>query len=265
MRRYVLRRHWRQLCQLWLFCALNLLPDSDASVGPSAPSSFFEVAATVRSLWARPCTAKAVWGQLSGPGAPGRALHEDVPVRLVEGLLGASEAEELLRTARRDQASHHRSRERADVSDGPAARRLRRAVSDVLLLPEEHLEPLRLVQYSRPGDAFESHVDWIADEDDPQLDQLGQRVVTALVYLTDVPEGSGGETWFPKLGISVLPRMGTALIWPNVDPSGRPLPETEHEARPLTARGVTKAAVNVWVRDRKLPTDEKILASLFLS
>ena len=86
-----------------------------------------------------------------------------------------------------------------------------------------------------------------------------------LVYLGDLPADAGGETWFPHLGLSVAPRAGAALVWPNVDAGGRPLPETLHEARPLAAEGVEKVAVNVWARDRPLPTDPKVLSGLYLS
>merc|ERR1712107_502297 len=120
----------------------------------------------------------------------------------------------------------------------------------------------RVVRYNRPGDTFEPHVDWIVDPADPELELLGQRVATGLVYLTDVPDGVGGGTDFPQLGVRVRPRAGDMLLWPNVAADGRPLPETEHEAQPITAEGVHKAAINVWARDRPLPTDPALLVSL---
>lgn len=39
----------------------------------------------------------------------------------------------------------------------------------------------------------------------------GQRVCTVLIYLNDV--ASGGGTFFPKISLRVLPRMGSALVF----------------------------------------------------
>lgn len=132
-------------------------------------------------------------------------------------------------------------------------------------LDERFLEPMRLVRYSRPQHAFEPHVDWIVDALDPQVQVLGQRVATALVYLTDVPADAGGATSFSEPAVQILPQCGAVLLWPNVAEDGEPLWETEHEAQPLVREGVVKAAVNIWARDRPLPTDPAVLDNLLLS
>merc|ERR1712008_292219 len=106
-------------------------------------------------------------------------------------------------------------------------------VAEVLGISEKFMEPLRLVRYSRPGDTFEPHVDWTCDASDPQLELLGQRIATGLLYLTDMPNEAGGETDFPHLGLRVRPKLGELLLWANVGEDGRPLAQTEHEARPL--------------------------------
>jgi len=149
--------------------------------------------------------------------------------------------------------------------DDPCVVDLRRRVASIFGVDESFVEPPRIVRYSRPGDTFELHVDWIVDGSDSQLELLGQRVATALVYLTDVPIGVGGATEFPRLGVSVVPSAGMALLWPNVARSGMPLESTQHVALPLSREGVTKIAANVWVRDRPLPTDPDVLHQLYLS
>ncbi|CAE8638126.1 unnamed protein product, partial [Polarella glacialis] len=90
-------------------------------------------------------------------------------------------------------------------------------------LPTSHVEPLQLVRYSS-GEFYAPHVDWGKAEDDT-LWLAGQRVATALVYL----EGAAGATRFTHLDLRVQPVPGMALLWPNVDARGHPLPETEHE------------------------------------
>ncbi|CAH1789269.1 unnamed protein product [Owenia fusiformis] len=54
------------------------------------------------------------------------------------------------------------------------------------------------------------------------------RFATILVYLDDVEEG--GETNFPKLGISIKPKKAQALVWTNMDEDGNCDPMSIHEA-----------------------------------
>lgn len=204
---------------------------------------------------------------MSGGGTPsrGRLLATSPPLRLAEGVLSAAECEDLLGSARYDEGMGRARRERGDILPTATAMSLRERIAAMLGMSEEFLEPLRLVRYSRPQHAFEPHVDWIVDATDPQLEMLGQRVATALVYLADVPADAGGATFFPEHDIRVPPRLGAALLWPNVAADGEPLWETEHEAQPLLREGVVKAAVNIWARDRPLPRDPAVLGSLLLS
>jgi prolyl 4-hydroxylase len=57
--------------------------------------------------------------------------------------------------------------------------------------------------------------------------------MTVFLYLNEVEEGGGTE--FPKLGLTVYPKRGRALIWPSVkdeDPD-QPDPRTDHGALPV--------------------------------
>ena len=89
-----------------------------------------------------------------------------------------------------------------------------------------HSEHLQLLKYE-PEQFYKKHHDMIPY----QLDlPCGPRIMTIFLYLNDVEEG--GNTSFPELGISVKPKKGSALLWPNVkdqDPmeSDR---RTEHQA-----------------------------------
>ena len=44
----------------------------------------------------------------------------------------------------------------------------------------------------------------------------GERLMTFMVYLSSVPDGGGGNTVFPLLGLSVPPQEGSALFWKTV-------------------------------------------------
>ena len=42
----------------------------------------------------------------------------------------------------------------------------------------------------------------------------GLRLATVLYYLNDVPEGEGGETWFPLQDVKLRPVQGRAVVFP---------------------------------------------------
>ena len=88
-----------------------------------------------------------------------------------------------------------------------------------------------------------------------------RRLFTVFVYLKS-PAGGGGETVFPRLGLSVAPHhAGRALLFSNVLPDGRPDPLMVHLARPVktteeklttTTEGLSpsdKYGANLWVTD----------------
>jgi len=71
----------------------------------------------------------------------------------------------------------------------------------------DYLERLNLVRYS-PGQFFNKHHD-------------GRfRPITIFLYLNDLPEGDGGETFFPRLGLKFTPRKGCAIMWRNTESAG---------------------------------------------
>jgi prolyl 4-hydroxylase len=73
----------------------------------------------------------------------------------------------------------------------------------------------------------------------------GPRMLTFFLYLSDVDKG--GETVFPKLGISVTPKKGRALLWPSItDRNATEIdPRMIHEAKAVV-KG-RKFAANGWI------------------
>ncbi len=118
-------------------------------------------------------------------------------------------------------------------------------------LPVAHQEPTNILHYT-PGQEYKPHFDFL----DPgeahfarELQQIGQRVATFLIYLNDDYEA--GETAFPRLDWRFKGRQGDALLFWNVDADGRPDRKTLHAGTP-PASGV-KWLFSKWVRDRPLP------------
>ena len=118
-------------------------------------------------------------------------------------------------------------------------------------LPVMQQEPTNVLHYA-VGQEYKPHFDFI----DPgeahfagELQRLGQRLVTFLIYLNDDYEG--GETAFPRLNWAFKGRAGDALIFWNVSAQGAPERNSLHSGLPPT-RG-EKWLLSKWVRDRALP------------
>lgn len=126
------------------------------------------------------------------------------------------------------------------VSDdqSPVASAFRAQVERLTGIPRAHFEDVQVVKYL-PGQKYEAHYD--VNKDDPR-DEIRQ--VTVLVYLND--DFEGGETEFPEAKVKVKPEKGMAVVWENVDATGKVLPCALHAALPVK-RGV-KYACTVWVR-----------------
>ncbi len=103
-------------------------------------------------------------------------------------------------------------------------------------LPFRHFEALTVLHYDI-GEQITEHFDFI-DPNVPnyaqQVQERGQRMVTFLVYLND--DYVGGETEFPRLGISHRGRCGDSLFFVNAFADGRPDTRMLHAGRP-TSRG----------------------------
>lgn len=118
-------------------------------------------------------------------------------------------------------------------------------VAGFLSMPATHVEHLQFVRYD-PGDSYEPHLDTY----DPNTtdgracrEAHGERLGTALLYLSDVP--TGGETFFPALGIEVRPLPGALLVFQTCSgATDVPDPRTIHTGKHV-ARG-EKWIANLW-------------------
>lgn len=138
--------------------------------------------------------------------------------------------------------------------------RIENRVSELFSLPNHCIEPLQLVKYES-GQYFAEHHDTGILFDDysielppKSLTSVPRRIVTVLVYLSDVPEEAGGKTVFPllddpktgKKGVAVTPKRGMALMWCNINKYGLPDKRLVHAGEPLLS-GAIKYAMNIWV------------------
>lgn len=78
----------------------------------------------------------------------------------------------------------------------------------------------------------------------------GVRILTVFLYLNDVDDG--GATNFPKLNLTVVPKVGRALVWPSTlnNYPNAPDERTEHQALPVE-KGI-KYGANAWLHQRQI-------------
>jgi len=108
-------------------------------------------------------------------------------------------------------------------------------------IPANYSEDFQILKYE-PGQFYRQHHDYIEHQMDRRC---GPRILTFFLYLSDVDEG--GATNFPKLKISVSPKVGRALLWPSVLDSHPKEKDhrTDHEAQDVIVG--TKYGANAWI------------------
>lgn len=98
------------------------------------------------------------------------------------------------------------------------------------------------------GQYFKSHQDWF--DGDTYINHClhsGNRTHTFMVYLNEPEEG--GETDFVNLNFKMKPKKGTAVWWKNLDDSGEPINDVQHEGCPVI-KG-TKYIITAWFRENE--------------
>jgi len=111
----------------------------------------------------------------------------------------------------------------------------------------ETSEELQVSNYGIGGH-YEPHFDFARREEKNAFASLGtgNRIATLLIYESDVEQG--GATVFPKLGIALWPKKGTAAFWYNLYQNGEGDEMTRHAACPVLSG--TKWVSNFWIHER---------------
>lgn len=128
--------------------------------------------------------------------------------------------------------------------DDPIAQTVMKRIANITGIPETNAENLQLLRYG-PQQYYQTHSDYIEYQRDRQC---GVRILTFYMYLNDVEEGGGTE--FPRLGKTVSPKRGRAVLWPSVldeDPNAKDS-RTIHTALKVI-KGV-KYGANAWIHNR---------------
>jgi len=124
-------------------------------------------------------------------------------------------------------------------------------ISEMVRMPLDNAEPFQVVHYEE-NQEYDYHYDSFDESDIGYNEEYtkngGQRLITVLGYLRDVPKG--GETGFSHLGVNIQPRRGSIIVWWNVEQN-----TTKRETKSLHA-GLPvlegeKYAFNLWFRERE--------------
>lgn len=122
-------------------------------------------------------------------------------------------------------------------------------VSDLIRTPVENSEPFQILNYQIGGE-FKPHNDYFEESAGNYRRQLmngGQRIATVILYLNDVEEG--GETSFPKLGLTIQPKKGSAVYFEYCNSLNQLDPLTFHAGCPVL--NGEKWIMTKWVRQNE--------------
>lgn len=135
---------------------------------------------------------------------------------------------------------------------------IEKRIAEVSRIPIEHQECIQILNY-KESQLYRPHTDYFHDPTHGQDKPGGQRLVTILMYLSDVEEG--GETVFPhaepkvsgpgwsecaQKGLAVHPRKGDALMFFSLEPDGAEDPKSTHGSCPVI-KG-EKWSATKWIR-----------------
>ncbi|HEY4530603.1 MAG TPA: 2OG-Fe(II) oxygenase [Luteimonas sp.] len=144
-----------------------------------------------------------------------------------------------------------RTSELASIQRGanPMVSRIDARISAITGVPVAQGEPLQVMRYG-VGAEYQPHWDYFDLARPGQAAALrngGQRIASLVIYLNDVE--AGGETTFPRCGLSVAPRKGSAVFFAYTDARSRTDPMSFHAGAPVV-RGEKWIATR-WMRERE--------------
>jgi prolyl 4-hydroxylase len=116
--------------------------------------------------------------------------------------------------------------------------------------PFRQFEAITVLHYAA-GEEITEHFDFVdpnVPDYEQEIAQRGQRIATFLIYLND--DYAGGETAFPRVGITHKGRSTQGIVFINALPDGSADVRTLHAGRP--PRGGEKWIVSQFVRNRRV-------------
>ncbi|XP_037812171.1 prolyl 4-hydroxylase subunit alpha-1-like [Lucilia sericata] len=134
------------------------------------------------------------------------------------------------------------------VKRHPVLRVIDQRVEDMTNLNMKYSEDHQFANYGIGGHYGEHHdffYEAFLTPERVSLFEMGNRIATVLIYLSDVEQGGG--TAFPYMKSHLLPKKGAAAFWYNLHASGVGDKRTLHGACPIIVG--SKWVQNRWIRE----------------
>lgn len=119
-------------------------------------------------------------------------------------------------------------------------------IAELTNFPIENGEGLQVLNYGA-NEEYKPHFDYFSTNM-VEESKGGQRIGTFLIYLNDV--SMGGETVFPKVGLSIVPKKGTALYFHYGNSKGQVDRMSLHSSVPVIQG--EKWVATKWIREGKI-------------
>lgn len=122
-------------------------------------------------------------------------------------------------------------------------------ISALMNCPLENGEGIQILNYP-VGAEYKEHFDYFDPNQAGSQQQIargGNRIATLVMYLNDVK--AGGETVFPRIGFSAIPKKGSAVYFEYCNSFGQLDALTLHAGAPVQAG--EKWIATKWVRERR--------------
>lgn len=135
------------------------------------------------------------------------------------------------------------------LREDPFIAQLDERLAAIMSGPAENSEGLQVLCYP-PGAQYPPHFDFLVPSNPAtakSIERSGQRISTLIVYLNDVIEG--GETVFPEVGLSVVPRRGNGLYFEYTNSRMQVDVRSAHGGAPVIQG--EKWIVTKWMRSRR--------------
>jgi prolyl 4-hydroxylase len=200
------------------------------------------------------------------PVAPGLVLHDGPEIRLFRSFLNDDVCSWLIERSRHrlvrarvydagsktDIVSETRTNTSAGfnlVETDLVHLMVQTRIANASGLPLVNMEGATVLHYD-VGEEIENHYDFVEPsipDYEQEIATRGERVMTFLVYLND--DYAGGETDFPRLGVTHRGRRGEGLFFRNALPDGTPDRRSWHAGRP--PREGEKWILSQFIRNRR--------------
>jgi len=143
----------------------------------------------------------------------------------------------------RSSNSAHLGKSRDDI-----VKNIEKKAAEYTKLNTNYIEPLQVVVYEK-GQKYNPHYDFFSP-DSNEIINIGNRTKTMLVYLNDLPDNAGGNTFFPKLNLKIKPKARDAIYFENMN-DGELNYDTLHAGEEILNNS-KKYAINIWFRENEI-------------